>query len=300
MLLLINQNGVKTQLNFLKGDISIMGEQKYLPAWRSLAILLSPALVIFSSLPVGLRAQPYPEWKVSLQFPVEQGIGQPGGGAIGGGTRSSGSCFKNQQNQEGKMPLTGLMPIRNELNKRIRVPANQTLTVAANPTFFVYVPETTAKSAEFLLSDEQDNEVYRTTLRLPTVLSSDVPTSSVSTPGIVKLSLPAKDFLKTGKNYRWVFALNCIAPDGDLSGNLYVEGWIQRTELSPDLKTKVEQATLLEQAKLYATARIWPETLMLASQLRSSKPDEWEELLNSVGLTEISQAPFIEYPTPEQ
>jgi hypothetical protein len=273
-----------------------MEKQKYLPGWRSLAILLSPALVIFSSLPVGLRAEPYPEWKVSLQFPVEQGIGQPGGGAIGGATR--GSCSKkNQQNQ---MPLTGLMPIRNKLNQRIRVPANQTLTVAANPTFFVYVPETTAKSAEFLLSDEQDNEVYQTTLRLPTVLSSDVPTSSVSTPGIVRVSLPANVSLETGKNYRWVFALNCIAPDGDLSGNLYVEGWIQRTELSPDLKTKVEQATPLEQAKLYATARIWPETLMLASQLRSSKPDEWEELLNSVGLTEIAQAPFIEYPTPEQ
>jgi hypothetical protein len=39
---------------------------------------------------------------------------------------------------------------------------------------------------------------------------------------------------------------------------------------------------------------------MLASQLRSSKPDEWEELLNSVGLTEIAQAPFIEYHTPEE
>lgn len=272
-----------------------MGKQKYLPAWRSLAILLSPALVIFSSLPVGLRAEAYPEWKVSLEFPVSGPIGQPEGGSVGGGTR--GSCSKkNQQNQ---MPLTGLIPIRNKLNWRTRVPANQTLTVAANPTFFVYVPETTAKSAEFLLSDEQDNEVYQTTLRLPTVLSSDVPSSSVSTPGIVKLSLPANISLETGKNYRWVFALNCIAPDGDLSGNLYVEGWIQRTELSPDLKTKIEQATPLEQAKLYATARIWPETLVLASELRSSKPDEWEELLKSVGLSQITQAPFLECCTPE-
>lgn len=296
MLPLVNQNGIKTQLNFLKGDIFIMREQKYLPGWRSLAILLSPALVIFSSLPVRLGAEPYPEWKVSLQFPVSGQIGQPEDGTGGGGTR--GSCSK--KNQPNQMPLTGLMPIRNKLNQRTRVPANQTLTVAANPTFFVYVPETTAKSAEFLLSDEQDNEVYQTTLRLPTVLSSDVPTSSVSSPSIIKLSLPANVSLETGKNYRWVFALNCIAPDGDLSGNLYVEGWIQRTELTPDLKTKIEQATPLEQAKLYAMARIWPETLVIASQLRSSKPDEWEELLKSVGLTQIAQAPFIEYRTPEQ
>ncbi len=270
-----------------------MGEQKYLPSWGSIAIVLSPGLVIFSSLPVGLRAQPYPEWKLSLEFPVDN-VGQPNGGSGGGGTR--GSCFKNQQNQEGKMPLTGLMP-RNPLTNR---PVNQTLTVAANPTFFVYVPETTTLSAEDLLfaefsvSDDQDNEVYQTTFRLPTVLSSDVPSFSVSTPGIVKLSLPANVSLETGKNYRWVFQLVCENANADPVFGQYVEGRIQRTELRSDLKTKIEQATPLEQAKLYAQARIWSETLMLAAQLRSSQPAEWEELLKSVGLNEIAQVPLLE------
>jgi len=270
-----------------------MGEQKYLPGWGSIAILLSPGLVIFSSLPVGLRAQPFPEWKVSLEFPVDN-VGQPNGGTGGGGTR--GSCFKNQQNQEDKMPLTGLMP-RNSLTHR---PVNQTLTVAANPTFFVYVPETTTLSAEDLLfaefsvSDDQDHEVYQTTFRLPTVLSSDVPSSSVSTPGIVKLSLPANVSLETGKNYRWVFQLSCGKANADRVFGRYVEGWIQRTELSSDLKTKIEQATPLEQAQLYAKARIWSETLMLAAQLRSSQPAEWEKLLKSVGLNEIAQVPLLE------
>jgi hypothetical protein len=145
-----------------------MREQKYLSGWGSIAILLSPALVIFSSLPVGLRAQPYPEWKLSLEFPVDK-VGQPPS-TDSGGTR--GQCFKNQQNQEGKMPLTALMP-RNPLTNR---PVNQTLTVAANPTFFVYVPEASAKSAEnlvfaeFSVYDAQDNEVYQTTFPLPTVV----------------------------------------------------------------------------------------------------------------------------------
>ncbi len=270
-----------------------MGEQKYLPSWGSIAIVLSPALVIFSSLPVGLRAQPYPEWKLSLEFPVDN-VGQPNGGSGGGGTR--GQCFKNQQNQEGKMPLTGLMP-RNSLTHR---PVNQTLTVAANPTFFVYVPETTTLSAEDLLfaefsvSDDQDNEVYQTTFRLPTVLISDVPSSSVSTPGIVKLRLPANVSLETGKHYRWVFQLSCGKANAERFFGRYVEGWIQRTELSSDLKTKIEQATPLEQAQLYAKARIWSETLMLAAQLRSSQPAEWEKLLKSVGLNEIAQVPLLE------
>jgi hypothetical protein len=270
-----------------------MGEQKYLPGWGSIAMLLSPGLVIFSSLPVGLRAQPFPEWKVSLEFPVDN-VGQPNGGTGGGGTR--GSCFKNQQNQEDKMPLTGLMP-RNSLTHR---PVNQTLTVAANPTFFVYVPETTTLSAEelvfaeFLLFDDQDNEVYKTTFPLPTVLSSDVPSSSVSTPGIVKLSLPANVSLETAKNYRWVFQLVCEKANADRVFGQYVEGRIQRTELSPDLKTKIEEATPLEQAQLYAKAKIWSETLMLAAQLRSSQPAEWEKLLKSVGLNEIAQVPLLE------
>jgi len=279
-----------------------MREQKNLSGWGSIAILLSPALVIFSSLPVGLRAQPYPEWKVSLEFPVDN-VGQPNGGSQGAATRNS--CFKYQQNQEDKMPLTGLMP-RNPLTNR---PVNQTLTVAANPTFFMYVPETTLSAedvvfAEFSVYDDQDKDVYKTTFRLPTVLSSDLPNSSVFTPGILKLSLPANVSLETGKNYHWVFHLYCrkanADPNAEPNYTLLVEGWIQRTELSPDLKTKIEQATPLEQAKLYAKERIWSETLMLAAQLRSSQPDEWEELLKSVGLNEIAQAPFIEYSTPEQ
>ncbi len=276
-----------------------MGEQKYLPGWGSIAMLLSPGLVIFSSLPIGLRAQPYPEWKVSLEFPVDN-VGQPNGGSGGGAIR--GSCFKNQQNQEDKMPLTGLMP-RNSLTHR---PVNQTLTVAANPTFFVYVPETTTLSAEDLLfaefsvSDDQDNEVYQTTFPLPTVLSSDVSSSSVSTPGIVKLSLPANVSLETGKNYRWVFQLSCGKANAERVFGRYVAGWIQRTALSSDLKTKIEQAKPLEQAQLYAKARIWSETLMLASQLRSSQPAEWEELLKSVGLNELAQVPLLECCTPEQ
>jgi len=275
-----------------------MREQKYLPGWGSIAIVLSPALVIFSSLPVGLRAQPYPEWKVSVEFPVDN-VGQPNGGSGGGGTRSP--CFKNQQNQEGKMPLTALMP-RNPLTNR---PVNQTLTVAANPTVFVYVPETTTRSAEdlvlaeFSVLDDQDKDVYKTTFRLPTVVSSDLPNSSVSTPGIVKLSLPTTVSLETGKNYRWVFLLSCGKANAERDFGRHVEGWIQRTELSSDLKTKIEQATPLEQAKLYAKERIWLDTLRLAAQLRSSQPDEWEKLLKSVGLTEISQAPFIEYRTLE-
>jgi hypothetical protein len=286
-----------------------MGEQKYLSGWGSIAILLSPALVIFSSLPVGLRAQPFPEWKVSLEFPVPGPIGQPEGGSAAGASR--GSCLED--NQKDKMPLTGLMPIRNKLNQITSVATNQTLTVAANPTFFVYVPETTTQSAEYLVVaefsvyDDQHKDVYKTTFRLPTVLSSDLPNSSVSTPGIVKLSLPANVSLETGKTYRWVFQLYCSTANAGPNfepnyneNNPFVDGWIQRTELSPDLKTKIEQATPLEQTKLYAKARIWSETLMLAAKLRSSNPDEWEELLKSVGLNEIAQAPFIEYPTPEQ
>jgi hypothetical protein len=275
-----------------------MGEQKYFSGGRSLAILLSPAIVIFSSLQLGLWAAPNPQWKASLKFPVTDNIGQPNGGSSGGGTRAGGSSGRGTRGScsvPNQMPLTSLMPIRNPENQRTRLPVNPTLTVAANPTFFLYVPTTTAQYAEFLVYDAQDNEVYQTILQIP-----KLPTSGVSTSGIVKLSLPANVSLETGKNYRWVFAISCMTSEGDMSSNRFVEGWVQRTDLSPDLKTKIDHATPLEQAKLYAEARIWSETLTIAAQLRTSKPDEWEELLKSVGLGAIAQAPFIEYHIPEQ
>jgi hypothetical protein len=154
-------------------------------------------------------------------------------------------------------------------------------TVAANPTLFIYVPENISREAALYVEDEEGNEVYRATF---------VPNQSA---GVVKLSLPETVSLAVGKNYQWSFALTCDSEEG--SEAAIVWGWFRRTQLSPNLKTKLEQEKdPLEQAKLYADHRIWQETLTILASLRDSNPTEWEELLKSVKLEAIAQKPFVE------
>ncbi|GAC1466289.1 MAG: DUF928 domain-containing protein [Chamaesiphon sp.] len=216
--------------------------------------------MIVVGLPAQLMAQSYQQ-QISLQFPVEN-RGAPTS-TTGAGTRGA-SCT-----EEGNIPLTALMPTRK----------NAGTTVSPNPTFFWYVPKTAAQSAEFVVVDDRGNAVYRTNLDLS------------HTPGVVKVSLPVTASLETGKNYMWGFALICDPVDR--TQDKFVQGAISRIEMTSVLKSKLQQAKPLDQAKLYADAKIWYDTLTKVAQLRSSRPTEWEELLKSVGLENIAPEPFV-------
>jgi len=282
-----------------------MNKQKRHTLLRLPANTLYPALLIFSGMPQ-LPPQSSPALEVSIKFPPTEERGAPSG-SFGGGTRlqrrsteeqgsieepaeitapgatvtpdaletsdgaarGGGSCI-----EPGVTPLTALMP-RNNL----------VTTAAANPLLFWYVPKTTATSAEFvLLDDNQNEEVYRTTFAL------------AGTSSIVYLRPPATAALKVGKTYQWRFVLNC--PTHSQKDNLLfnsTHGQIQRVQMSRELQAELAQAQPLEQARLYADARIWSETLMIVIQLRNSYPTEWQELLQSVQLDgPIITAPFVQ------
>lgn len=230
-------------------------------SWHLLMFLGLPGFVLYPA-EKAIAAPPqlvsYPK-VVSLKFPPTVQRGAPPRTA-GGGTRGP-SCI-----QGGSTPLTALMPSN-----------NVGITVAANPTFFWYVPQTIAQSAKFVVVDDQNKLVYQTNLDL------------TGTPGIVQKRLPPTTSLKVGKTYHWSFTLNC----NPQNPTTQVEGWVERTALAPDLKTELQQASPLEQAKIYAEAGIWQETLTILASLRHSQPQEWEELIQSVGLdSAIATAPF--------
>ncbi len=245
-----------------------MGCQKSVSYWGALSVALFVEFLTFSSLTPQLRAQ---SLEVSLTFPPTANRGAPPRTA-GGGTRSPRACVK------GNIRLTALAPSN-----------NVGTTVSANPTLFWYVPETEAKFAQLVVYDNPDkkNEIYQTTLALN------------GTPGVVKLSLPATVALEPGKEYRWHFGLICNREDR--SQDKFVEGVIERTELSSEQKTKLAQATEpLKQAEVYAGATVWQETLTILAQLRHDRPNDsditeaWEELLKSVQLKDIATQPLSE------
>lgn len=237
---------------------------------------ISIALCIeFVTLSLGvspLRAQ---SLQLSLEFPPTENVGAPSRSTSGGTRSPQEACIK------GSTSLAALAPSNNVLT-----------TASSNPTLYWYVPQTKAKSAEFVVkdkdSDNQEREIYKATVALN------------GNSGIVKLTIPASVYLATDKNYLWQFALICDRTDNSV--NNYVEGWMKRTELSWDQQRKLAaEKEPLQQAEMYAKANIWQEAVTILAQLRSERPNDskiaiaWKELLASVYIEEsISAAPLLE------
>lgn len=227
-----------------------------------LAMVLSPAWVTLSGLsPV--RAQSQQGELLALNFPAApRNMGGPRSTA-GGGVRGNG----NESCIEGESPLTALIPTHDIVK-----------TVTPNPEFFMYVPKNSADSGEFVIVDENGNDVYLSTFELS------------EAPGVVKLSLPADTDLEMGKVYGWQFSLICDPLDRQV--DVFVQGQIQPTELTEEMQTQLDQAQPLDQVQLYVDQSLWNEAVSLLAQFRNSNPTEWQGLLKYVGLESIASEPL--------
>ncbi len=192
----------------------------------------------------------------------------------GGASRDSGKC---PQDAIALSPsITPLMPA-----------TSQGLTVADHPTFFVYVPQTSAQKAFFSLKDSNEDYYYQVTLPLP------------ETPGIISFTLPDDaPALEIGKSYQWSFVTICgekLAVDDPR-----VEGRIERVELNSARISQLENLSPLERTALYGADGIWFDTLTTLADLRRSHPEDstlaarWEALLESVGLEAIATKPLVD------
>lgn len=221
-----------------------------------------------------LLAQGLPtRWEAKAYQP-RPGIGAPSRREQGG-TRGLGTCPATEKR------LTALVPTN-----------SFGVTVAAYPTFLFYIPKmksgTPAKQVEFMLIDDNENEVYKATFK------------TTGKSGIVSISLPPDAGLKplqAGKDYRWYFSLLCNPQDR--AGDMFVDGRIRRVELNSNVREQLQQATPTQKAKLYAKQEIWFDALKTMAELRRSNPNdsavasEWEQLLKSVQLDEIATESLV-------
>lgn len=207
-------------------------------------------------------------------------IGSPAQ-TTGAGTRGPEACVS----QEGK-PLIPLMPAKKDSRSRIFNPSGLLFylpqkTAAASPTLFFYVPEHNAQKGDFVLVDEEGNDVYWSLFDLP------------DTPGFIKLSLPETVELKVGQEYKWFLAIVCDPKDR--SADYFLRGDLQRTELSRELTSELErESDTLARAKLFAKAGIWYETLELVARARQEEPEAWADLLKSAGLKDFAEEPILD------
>lgn len=168
--------------------------------------------------------------------------------------------------------------------------SNIGLTLAESPTFFVYVPQTSAEIEFVLLTENGTEIVYETAFK-------------VDKPGIVGVTVPAtsnnKKSIEVGKRYEWSFSMVCDPQDR--SADVVVQGLVQRIEPQSNLKQDLENnADAMSRLNVYAKNGIWYETLATLAELRRKSPDnqtlaaEWQQLLKSQGLDSIAAQPLIQ------
>ena len=220
--------------------------------------------------------------KVSFNLPPVADNGAPGGRRQGAGSYS---LCKVTNQQTGLPPLIAIMPeipIEAATKSKTYVWGK---TALDHPSFWFYVAYPANSYVEFILQDEAENEIYQTSFSLD------------KTPGIVSLSL-AKDkaSLETGKSYHWYFNIMCNRED---TTDDFVEGWVERVELNPVINSQLESVKPLERVFIYAKNGLWYDTLTNLDRLRQTEPANqaiaaiWTDLLQQVGLDEISQEPIV-------
>lgn len=213
-------------------------------------------------------SQTKPPPQPNQKLPDFSAYGRPGR-RVGGGSRSPCPTIAP--------PLTALMPM-----------TNWGRTIAERPTFWFYVPYSPqqAPAGEFVLQEEKGNDVYRTAFTLP------------KTPGFVSFNTPPQTApLEINKWYHWYFKVYC---EPQTSTPVFVEGWVQRVERTPELDRQLKAAKLPDYT-IYANNGVWFDALARLAQLRLSNTsnaklvDDWANLLGArgVNLEQLRQEPII-------
>lgn len=212
---------------------------------------------------------------VAQKFPDN---GEPIGRRRGGTSRREGCPSQ-------KTPITALVPGEEASNKSFLAS-----TTAEYPTFWVYIPELlpNVSYGEFVLQDEEGNDVWRTTITLQGMA------------GAMAINLPPNPqyALKQNSKYNWYFKVYCGQAQNQRQ-YVYVDAWVQRVALTPGLQQQLKTASPREYTA-YVANNIWYDAVTNLAELRRTNPsdrllaEDWTKLLTSVGLKELAGAPIVQ------
>ncbi len=195
-------------------------------------------------------------------------LGYPRNGTRRGGGSRGDLC----ELLPGMSPLTALMPdtatwTGEETGEEVVF----SLTEHASPDLWVYVPYRLENPDQLrvTLKDSADNQLLRVQLEPDVALPA--------TPGIIRASLGDLGIsLLPDVDYRWYVTVRC----GD-GPPVTVDGWLRYQE-SPGNDTP-NNGFFVDDLSSFATG---------ANENDQTAP--WQELLNSVGLSDISDAPILD------
>ncbi|MGI8503466.1 MAG: DUF928 domain-containing protein [Hassallia sp.] len=205
----------------------------------------------------------------NIKFNPPPGLGTPGR-RVSAGSRGGNSCTSTNQQ------IIALAPLE-----------DPQITTLSYPQLFFYVPQTNAQALELVIQDENQEVINKATFKTP------------AKSGIVSV-IPANSTpeLKVGKTYRWFFSLVC--DQKQRSRDLVVQGSIVRLAPDEKLLRDLASSNMRERANIYALSGSFTDALTFLAQLRRQRPNDaelktdWQDLLRSVNLGAITDAPLIE------
>lgn len=158
---------------------------------------------------------------------------------------------------------------------------NAGLTVAERPTFWAYLPQTSAK--QVVLSVQKEDASYHAQWLFPAPEAS----------GIFSFQPPADaPSLKVGETYQWAVVLVC--GERPNPNDPAIAAWVKRVPPSQ----LPAQETPLDRVFRNAEQGLWYDMVTALAQERKSQPNNptlteaWADVLSAQGLEPISQEPI--------
>jgi hypothetical protein len=241
-------------------------------------------------------------------------------------------CYHGKEQQKNELNQKDLPGYRTELTYRCGatyyqppftalIPENLlTKTAQDLPTFFWYIPYQSIQEAEFTLvkdldiksmvnpdcigcfnADLMDLEDFQQLGQV--VYHTTIPLAGV--PGIIRFTVPFTQnlpALEIGQRYFWQLKLvpedykNSPKPEEPLP---VVNGWIQRINLHPILRSQLNQSSLQVRTGIYANYGIWNDVLTTLAELSCSNRNsptssiEWQSALKALNLDNLAGKPLV-------
>ncbi len=235
-----------------------------------------------SSLPITLIAllTAYPTIAKANAFDPPPGQGAPKGTSGGGSRPVTPSCL---------VPPDSLAePLLQRIDLPILLaPKNYLgLTTQSHPTFWVYLPTTTAKTIEFSLFDQNRKGIYQVSLPLAK--------SAAKSAGLMAIPLPKTlPGLTIDRSYHWTIALVCHPKRR--TEDWVDGGWIQRQQPSARLQQELKRSEHpLDPAKFYLQSNFWYDAMTILNQPERSHSAAFTELWSTAFAS--AGVPKIEFP----
>lgn len=176
-------------------------------------------------------------------------------------------------------PLTAIVPI---------YPAGVWgLTAQTHPTFWFYLPYQPEEIVDLSFTIQAESDPTN-----PQIIYQNLTLKPIANSRLISVTLPSSIApLVANQPHHWFLKLNTQQTIGKRP--IFVDGWVQRAVLAPDIIDRIQQSPPIDRAFIYAEQGLLYDAVAIMARQRVVKPQDleisqaWQDLLNAIGLGKL-------------